>query len=66
MRTLVRRFADRMVAVAVPRIEAQAQQCWWSSYCYCRSSYLYYRRCCPMGTTTSCSCQARYGPTGCS
>jgi|GEM_PF-2964054 hypothetical protein len=66
MMRLVRRVADRMVALAVPRIEAQAQPCWWGNYCYCRSSYLYYERCCVQGSTYSCSCQARIGPTGCS
>jgi len=65
MKSFVRRVADRMVTMAVPKVEAQAQPCWWGSYCYCRSSYLYYQRCCAQGTGQSCVCQARTGPTGC-
>jgi hypothetical protein len=64
MRTLVNRIADTMVSAVVPKAEAKAIPCSWTSqYCYCQGSYLYYAYCCkPLNI---CQCMAKIGPVGC-
>jgi hypothetical protein len=60
---VLHRIADRLVDLVVPRAEASASHCFWSTFCRCDSTsqYPYYLRCCwdAAHTTYRCYCRTR-------
>lgn len=66
MRGFVGRVTDGLVDAIVPRVEARAAYCYWSSYCYCRyidpGPTKYYKYCC---SGMYCVCKRRHIVASC-
>jgi hypothetical protein len=69
MLSLIEKLSDRMLAMVVPRAEAEAANCDYSpcqwKFCYCYGSRWYRKLCCRTGTGSSCCNPCKSQGQGC-